>query len=773
MRQTRGREEAATEPAHTTIGALGWFIIAMCCANALLEFSDSAIVDTGKQLLSKTLMLAAVLYGIRRFRPAHAKAWYCLGGFALLTGSIKLEQFGRTLAAGRWEVLAQSPLLFAVTLCASVAIAAASIFILRARRPHGDWPLADAWLIALAILLTCARLVTLPIYQTNGFGLAFLSAGVLTVLRDTLTLVPLLAVVFSEPLRNASLKFYIGGLVLAVLSEKYYFAVHGILVFAGWEKTIATLGIGVGQSCLTVAALLPSMRQVEAPTAESRPPWNALRTVGLLVAVLAPISTEAILMPLERGAVRQAFTAGIGIVVIAIVVRMRAAVASANRSTNELRKLAHHDALTELPNRRYLSSVTVPEFEAKLRAEGRLALTCVYIDVDNLKDINDRMGHQAGDRLICEIASALRGLSYSLPYTALRLGGDEFLIVAEGDSSEVAWPETPLEIELLHAIRSTPVAQDATYASASIGVVSCSFSSAASSLDSDVNHMIDKADLAQVRAKRQGGCRVVRYEPCMSASARHAARVNRDISSAWGRNEMSLVYQPVVHLDDGSLYGAEALLRWKHPELGFVPPPEAILAAERQGIVTELGLRILDRAFEEIAKLPSHQRVRVGVNLSSHQLRRSNVEKIIEHVASSGLGEYLWLEITEQELVESRQFAAHALNELRGSGVLVAIDDFGTGFCGLDYLCTLPVDLVKLDGVFAQGSANSAERRHVTELGVKLAASIGALTLAEGVEDMETASRMHRLGCTFGQGYAFARPLPSLAQAIECVHRLA
>jgi EAL domain-containing protein (putative c-di-GMP-specific phosphodiesterase class I) len=194
-----------------------------------------------------------------------------------------------------------------------------------------------------------------------------------------------------------------------------------------------------------------------------------------------------------------------------------------------------------------------------------------------------------------------------------------------------------------------------------------------------------------------------------------------------------------------------------------VSPPEAIQAAERQGWIAELGLRILNQALADIARIPPEQRVRVGVNLSGEQLRPASVERIIERITASGLSRWLWLEITEQALVENRSFVAQSLEGLRNSGVVIAIDDFGTGYCGLDYLCTLPVDVVKLDGIFAREAVGSLTRRRVVQLGVQLAQAVGAVALAEGIEHDEVATLMRDLGCTYGQGYAFSRPLPRLS----------
>ncbi len=759
-----GASLTAANPADRDIWWAGWAMASLCVCAMLVALWNDPRLDTANLVFQKVVWAATVALGLWRHRPRDKALWLCVLAFFAITGLRNLTQLAGVIDTGSWRFALGSWPASLSAVGYSTPLIAASVIVMHSRRPRGDWAFADAWVLGVIALLVGACLATVPVLAQASPESASANLGLVAVLRNTLIIVPLLVISFSDVSQIPSFRVYFLGILCVFGAEMYFIAAHGAGLVGGLTKTVATLGIGLGQSLIAIAALLPSMRDVTNPSSAQRPPWNLARALGMAVAVLAPVVAFLWVGPVGP-AEQRLLMAGFGVLLLSLVVRLHLAVVVASRSEARLAHLANHDMLTGLPNRRYLHAVLPQRFRAELNRRQGLTVACCYIDLDNLKDVNDEEGHQAGDRLIQAAASALEVASKRADGTAIRLGGDEFVVLAPLGAGHHGTSPRQLADSLDLALRS----QEAAWAvdvevRASIGLAHGRLEAAGPSMELQLNHLIDQADLAQVEAKRGGGGRVYEYHGGLSATARRRTGMRRHIAKAWELGEMSLVYQPVVHLADRRVYGAESLLRWNHPQLGWVSPTEAVQAAERQGWVEELGLRILDRALADIAAIAPDERVRVGINLAGAQLRPSSVEQLVERIAASGLSRWLWLEITEQTLVESRPFVAQALQSLRTAGVVIAIDDFGTGYCGLDYLCTLPVDVVKLDGVFAREAGQSVTRRRVVELGVQLAQAVGAVTLAEGVENEAVAAMMRELGCTYGQGFAFSAPLPQLAQ---------
>lgn len=270
--------------------------------------------------------------------------------------------------------------------------------------------------------------------------------------------------------------------------------------------------------------------------------------------------------------------------------------------------------------------------------------------------------------------------------------------------------------------------------------------------------------MAQAEAKRTGGAKGVMYALALGDRSRTRAGLRRALPDAWATGQIDLAYQTVVDLHTGEVMGMESLLRWRHPQMDPISPPDAIETAIELGLIVDLELQILGRAQSDLAAAEVPARLRVGVNLAAPQLRPAATDLLLAAVLDSGKADQLWLEVTEQLLVQEERYAAAALADLRAAGVLIAIDDFGTGFCSLDYLCSLPVDLIKLDKVFAL-HCDDPVRQEVSRTVTQLAAALGAEVIAEGVETWEAARTMAALGCRFGQGYGLRRSAMSVPEA--------
>ncbi|MFG1923473.1 putative bifunctional diguanylate cyclase/phosphodiesterase [Cryptosporangium sp. NPDC048952] len=436
---------------------------------------------------------------------------------------------------------------------------------------------------------------------------------------------------------------------------------------------------------------------------------------------------------------------------------------------------ASHDALTGLANRVQLNRAL--DEALLLRAatmaaagdEGMPTVAVLLIDLDGFKPVNDTYGHECGDALLVTVARLLERNVLGVD-TVARIGGDEFVVVLGGitrESDAIAVAE-----RVLRALRTPmrlPHAE--VQVGASIGI-------ALADDEAGAVEMIRRADHAMYRAKREGRNRWSSYAAeCGPGAADGAGRLSGDeaeiaaaalerdlrVALATGRG-LSVVYQPIVLLDDRSLWGFEALMRWAHPARGPVSPTEFVPIAERTGIIHELGRWVLDHACRQVAEwqrsLPDDQQFSVSVNLSARDLDQPRVVDIVlETIATAGLdAEHLVLEVTESALVDP-DLAIPALSRLSEAGIRIAIDDFGTGYSSLQYLTQMPVDILKLDRSFVSKLDGTPQHAAIAEAVVRLSQTLHLGTVAEGVETEEQAAELAALGYRKGQGYLFSRPL--------------
>ena len=418
------------------------------------------------------------------------------------------------------------------------------------------------------------------------------------------------------------------------------------------------------------------------------------------------------------------------------------------------------DPLTGLANRTQLE-------EFARRSLGRTgAVSVLFIDLDDFKDVNDSRGHAAGDEVLLVLADRLRGCVRPGDVVA-RLGGDEFAVVVNG-STDVA---RAVGERVLTAL-ALPVQLDggAVSARGSIGVA-CSTdldSGDPESADDSKDRagvLLRNADLAMYLAKAQGKNRLVVYAEGMAEAARRRADLSRDVADAAVSGQLEVHYQPVVKLADGRISGFEALVRWHHPVRGLVPPTEFIPLAEETGAITAIGRWVLREATRQGAAWSAEtgSPLRIAVNLSPRQFQDGDVTADVRAaLAESGLpADQLTLEVTEGVLVRDLDAVVAELEALRGLGIRIAIDDFGTGFAGLSYLRHLPADVIKIDRSFVCDLPGSRSASTLITSIVELAHTLGLDVVAEGVETEEQRQTLAGLDCARAQGYLFSRPLPA------------
>ena len=433
--------------------------------------------------------------------------------------------------------------------------------------------------------------------------------------------------------------------------------------------------------------------------------------------------------------------------------------------TDELAHRALHDPLTGLANRALCMDRLAQALARAARSAASVGVAMV--DLDGFKQVNDSLGHAAGDALLVEVAARLRAVLRHAD-TVARLGGDEFAVVIEAAGTASELTEAMARAVTALSAPATVAGRQVTVG-ASAGVVIAEPGQPAEAT-------LRRADVALYAAKTQGTGRVVAYEPGMETKAVARIELAADLTRALSESPEQLVlhYQPVVDLVSRRINGVEALVRWDHPIRGLLAPVEFIPLAEETGLIVSLGRHVLTVACAQLGawdRHPATAGLTMAANVSVRQLADPDLANLLRAAIAAAKVEpaRVTLEVTESVLVGDGEAAVAALQRLRAVGVRLAIDDFGTGYSSLAYLHRLPVDLVKIDQSFvrAEGWPNHAEP--IVRAVVELSHQLGLRTLAEGVEEDHQAERLRQLGCDEAQGFLFARPLPpdQVAELLE------
>lgn len=512
-------------------------------------------------------------------------------------------------------------------------------------------------------------------------------------------------------------------------------------------RTTGEVAVAAGALAVTVAAIVPG------PTAPD--PEAELRsgTAVVLPPVVAVVVT-AIYHGLTVGWIDSFGGTAAAVVAVGLVVRHHLTVVDARRYAERLsqreahfRQLAHTDPLTGLANRRGLLAVLPP------RLAGGPACALLALDLDGFKGINDMRGHDAGDAVLVEVGRRIAA-HVGPDDVAARLGGDEFAVFLPTTPAHAL----PVAERLLIALSQPYQVPGATvFLSASIGL-------AGGATAADVPTLLRNADLALRYAKQQGKARVEEYDAAYDAVQRRRTTLELALREAIGRGELHVVFQPVVALPAIRPAGAEALLRWHHPELGLVPPEEFIPVAEESGQMSAIGAWVLHQACHQLSRLLAEGHdVWVSVNVSPRELRGGGyLSRLSEALATYQVPpQRLVLEITEHAVATDVEELAGQLARLRTVGVRVALDDFGAGYSSLGQLRDLPVDLIKIDHRLVDAGAAAGARAPLVDVVVRLGQRLGLEVIAEGVSDPERLRAVIDAGCRLGQGRFLGRAVPA------------
>jgi diguanylate cyclase (GGDEF)-like protein len=425
------------------------------------------------------------------------------------------------------------------------------------------------------------------------------------------------------------------------------------------------------------------------------------------------------------------------------------------RAEAQLKHLAYTDTVTDLPNRRCTYEALELEIAMHGETGGRVGL--LLVDLDNFKVVNDTAGHAAGDRLLRQVASVLRAAARPSDRIG-RIGGDEFAVIVAplDDAAElervgqriIGDLRQPLQVEGLEV---TPTA--------SIGA--CVFPDDAHTM----SELLSNADAALYRAKANGRDNVAVFEREMILATQRRARLDRDLRRHLEAGLLELCYQPQYACGSRKMVGVEALLRWPHPDQGYISPAEFIPIAEESGLIVEVGKWVLERACLDAVTLyrQTGTWLSMAVNVSARQLRDKDFIRVVEHtLTAAGMPpERLELELTESMLMEDLEGAIDFMHNVRALGVRLSIDDFGTGYSSLAYLQTFPINHLKIDRSFVRLLPTSGTT--IAGAVIALAHGFNLTVVAEGVEEPEQFEWLRQAGCDYVQGYLLARPLPLAA----------
>lgn len=573
----------------------------------------------------------------------------------------------------------------------------------------GAWPITAFEFSALVLLLYALRL--------NRNGQLSRATGVMVA---TLVLVLSALMTMDEGLHDEAVLAFPGLLVFAsMFSSRRLFLALLTLV----------LGVFVAVYALGAGGVLVFTPQPLAP--------------GRLALMTAILLVTALFVWLLSGDLRSAMRQ--------LQMEKRALIDSHAR----IEVLAHRDVLTDLPNRT-LAKDRLEQLISLSRRKQTLAAV-MFLDLDNFKTVNDSLGHAAGDELLCMVAQRLQECMRDSD-TVARLAGDEFLLLmgdmADEEAIAAAATKVMQQLGAGFAINGLDV-----MATASLGVAVYPRDG------TDMDMLLKNADLAMYRAKDAGRNVFRFFDPTMNENVVEHLHMASGLRAAMANGELRVHYQPQFDLRSGRIVGAEALLRWKHPTLGFIPPSKFIPVAERTGLINDVGAWVLENACREAQewRVQGLGDLVVAVNVSPVQFRRDDIEREVGNALERCAlpPSAIELELTESLLVADAQHVSEVLQRLRTLGVKFAIDDFGTGYSNLGYLQRFAVQRLKIDQSFVRKMGASSHDEGIVRAIIEMAHCLQLEVVAEGVEDAQMLSKLQGFGCEFGQGFYWSPALPA------------
>ena len=529
-------------------------------------------------------------------------------------------------------------------------------------------------------------------------------------------------------------------------------------VWSGAGTALPTALYSIAAACLLAALThgnFQSQLVGEAPRAGTE---QGARLTLMGSSVLVAMTSMAVVPPVNQ---LDTIVRTVGTVALIALVVMRLAIAlhQHEQARESLRRRAYLDELTELPTRTRLIELVQETLDSNWRSEHQPSV--VHLNVDRFKNINDTFGHHGANLVLVEIAGRLRRVADARGGYSARLGGDDFAVV---DPRTASTDDALALAEVINAALVEPiaVADTTVFVTASLGVA---ITPRKRTLTAE--ELIRRADIANHRAKLDGGNRVAVFDDSMQATVARRMDIEHALHGAIGRQEMRLYHQPIVDITTGRVNGFESLMRWQRPDGTIVSPASFIPVAEDTGVICELGAWALHDALTKLKGWiddgvidPS---TTMSVNVSPRQIADPDfASKVAEALDATGVPPHLlWLEMTESMMLDEPHLAGTTLHEIRSMGVRLALDDFGTGFSSLSLLQQFPIQRIKIDRAFVQGIADNTNDRSLVRTIIAMAHSMGLDLVAEGVETVHQLQGLRELGCNKAQGFLISHPVPA------------
>ncbi|MEV5440481.1 EAL domain-containing protein [Streptomyces sp. NPDC052682] len=747
-----------------------WCFLAAGAVVIILYFFVTAPVRHLFSPMLAACATVAILVGIRWHRPRPSRSWYVIAaGMGLFAVADAL--FGAYQVAGRVPFPSVADVLY---LAAYPCFAAGLISLMAAWGSGVRWgAVLDAGIITLGMSTLAWAFIVMP-YLHGQLSPLPLAVSLAYPLADLLLLGIAAQLVLVAGVRLPALALFTLWVGATLAADALYYStlaaagapIASDVSYALWMASYPLLGAG---------ALHPSMAGTTQLVPRSQ---ERLSPARMIVLILPALLGPALLIadaggvrgqPVDAAAIASIVAALTVLLVVRIMFLARFAEAQADQARarartaedalrqqtalqQQLTHQAFHDALTGLANRALFFERLEHALGRPVAAQNTVLL---LIDLDHFKDINDSLGHPVGDELLITVGHRLLGAARRND-TVARMGGDEFAVLAE-DLNEI--PAATYAQRFLERFREPFVLSGhrSVFITVSIGVVAIT--------DPTTFHeAVRDADIALYAAKERGRNRAQVFEPAMSQAQESRARIAQDLRHALPRNELSVHYQPVIHLPTGQVTGVEALLRWQRGGLSPTPPEVFVPVAEETGLIRPIGTWVLREACRHGRHwhdtLPKGETLSVAVNVSGWQLKDHRFPDTVRQVLheTAFAPDALVLEITESTIVTDADTTSTHIRALRDLGVRISIDDFGTGYSSLSYLRDLDVDIVKIDQSFVLKSSSNANKSLIQAI-LHIGHALDLDVIAEGIETPHQAQRLHTLGCPHGQGFYYSPPL--------------
>ncbi|MBL7259314.1 putative bifunctional diguanylate cyclase/phosphodiesterase [Paractinoplanes lichenicola] len=714
-----------------------WFLlVGLAAAVAYVVLPPNQVTNWMFPAINTAGAVAAWI-GLRRGRPRNRAAWM------MLAAALSLSAAGDVIFAGYDVVHADPPFPSVADVLYIAAHLLAVLAVVRLSHHAGRDSILEAGVLTVPLALQYWIHIIGPTLSGGGNGLAVLVA-VGTPVGTLIVLFGALRAGLSMEMRRAPARLLVAGMVAWFVSDAYYAtaSLNGTYESGGWMD----LGWMLMPLLLGAAALHPQMPQLNVPLHVST---NILSVRRYMLVIAGVLLLDAYAAVTVDGADQ--------LVSVAVLVSASLAAIRIRRPLRDMGRRATQDSLTGLPNRTELLRRLTFAL-AELPADGSSKVALLFCDLDRFKDVNDSLGHAAGDRMLVTIAERIVASVRDGRDIVARLGGDEFVILMP----EASDADTDVVAERLVTTFTEPIVIDGVelYPSVSVGVRTTD------DYKADPAELLRDADTAMYRAKSGGRGRAERFDDRYAAEAGARLKLDTDLRHALANGELECFYQPEIDLATGRLYALEALVRWRHPERGLLSPDAFVPHAETVGVIGQVFEQVLSQVLtqQDVWQREFGWRPPVAVNVSPRQLSDARLVPLVLAAleAHDAPPETLILEVTETALVDDTVMTG-TLAELRRHGVAVAVDDFGTGYSSVSRLADRHWDALKIDRSFVSDIAVDEAREGVVRAMIALAHSLKLRAIAEGVEDEATLAKLIDLGCDAAQGYFYARPADAAA----------